>query len=309
MKPKKEDSVIALFVADLHLSLTPPPFRSNEPDWFKAMARPMEGLKALQEEHNGCPIFCAGDIFDKWYGSKDKGAPALINFAMENLPYMHCIPGQHDMPDHDLGQIERSAYWTLAKAARIHDLSSTIEYYEDGLMVYPFCYGKKVTPFKGNRRVHPIALIHEYNWAPGHKHIEAPNRQEVTHHRKEFEGYDIVVSGDNHSPFDVQIGKIQFWNCGTFLRRKSDESDYRPQIGMLMSDGRIVPHYLDTTQDKYLETADETEPPEDMDLSGLMETLGKLGECALDFSEAIKHQLAWKPVNKRVKTLIHRAME
>jgi hypothetical protein len=121
----------------------------------------------------------------------------------------------------------------------------------------------------------------------------------------------LVVSGDNHSPFNVQIGKTQFWNCGTFMRRKSDERDYQPQIGMLMSDGSMKAHYLDTSQDKCLDVAEakELEKVPDMDLSDLIEGLGQLGECALDFGEAMKQQLARNPANKRVRLILWKAME
>src|SRR4030042_1550393 len=100
---KKDDKVIALFCSDLHLSLTPPVFRSNEPDWLTAQQRPLDELRALQSKHQ-CPIFCAGDLFDKWYGGPKEHACELVNWAIKHMPYMHCIPGQHDLPEHDLTQ-------------------------------------------------------------------------------------------------------------------------------------------------------------------------------------------------------------
>lgn len=308
MKPKKQDEVIALFCSDLHLSLTPPIFRSNEPDWLAAQQRPLDELTALQEKHD-CPIFCAGDIFDKW------NSPAeLINFAMGHLPYMHCIPGQHDLPEHDLGQIERSAYWTLVKASIIHDMSETVVYHEEGLMIYPFCYGKKITLFKGNKKIKPIAIIHEYNWVPGHVYQEevAAKSQHVDSGRREFEGYDIVVSGDNHSAFSVLLGKTQFVNCGTFMQRKSDEWTYAPSVWMLLADGQMVQHPLMTSYDKHLDItkAERLERDnEDIDLSSLIDGLGKLGKCTLDFADAVKHHLAKYPVDKRVERRIFKAME
>jgi predicted phosphodiesterase len=305
---KKDTDVLALFVADLHFSLTPPVFRSNELDWLATQKRSLDELKALQEKHNGAPIFCAGDIFDRW------NSPAeLINWAMEHLPYMHCIPGQHDLPEHDLSQIERSAYWTLQKASVIHHMFQAANHFQDGnLCVWSFPFGKKVhpCPMKNPNQI-KIALIHEYNWAPGHKHPEAPNWQEVTQSRKEFAGYDLVVSGDNHSPFRYVMGNTQFVNCGTFMRRKSDERHYAPSVWMLLSDGSVKQHAIMTSDDKYLDVteAEELEKASDMDLSNLIEGLGQLGECALDFGEAMKQQLARNPTNKRVRSILWKAME
>jgi predicted phosphodiesterase len=323
MKTNTPSKVLALFVADLHLSLTPPPFRSAESDWLAAQQRPLDELTSLQEKHNGAPIFCAGDIFDKWYVTHDKsrGASELINWAMEHLPYMHCIPGQHDLPEHDLEQIERSAYWTLVKASVINNLprvNGFTSHQWPGLVLHSFPFGTKVTSRENlTGRDIRIALIHEYNWIDGHIYnVQSSERlalggKHVNKDRKEFDGYDLVVSGDNHNPFHCVIGKTQFWNCGTFMRRKSDERDYRPQIGMLMSDGSMKAHYLDTSQDKCLDVAEaeELEKIPDMDLSDLIEGLGQLGECALDFGDAMKRQLARNPANKRVRSILWKAIE
>jgi hypothetical protein len=228
MKIKNNRDVIALFVADLHLSLTPPPFRSAEPDWIKAQQRPLDELRALQLKHD-CPVFYEGDIFDRW-----NSVPELINWAIAHLPHGYAIPGQHDLPEHDLEQIERSAYWTLVKANVIHNMQQgdpghDIFIHNKEVVFHPFPFGVKIKKPKSSSHF-SIALIHEYNWVSFHVYDNKGTTtelqsQHVNSSRKEFKGYDLVVSGDNHSPFNVQIGKTQFWNCGTFMRRKSDERD------------------------------------------------------------------------------------
>ena len=112
--------VIALLVGDIHLSAKAPLCRAKEPDWFEAMARPLMELVDLQKqigkESDGIPpILCAGDVFDRW-----NSPPELINFALEYLPpQMYSIPGQHDLPNHNYNEIDRSAYWTLVAANKI----------------------------------------------------------------------------------------------------------------------------------------------------------------------------------------------
>ena len=107
MRSKNTENIIAIFAADLHLSLKAPIWRSTEQDWFEAMLRPLVELRTLATLHN-CPIVYAGDIFDKW-----NSPPELINFAIEHLPKGHAIPGQHDLPLHNYEDIRKSAYWTL----------------------------------------------------------------------------------------------------------------------------------------------------------------------------------------------------
>jgi hypothetical protein len=305
---KDNSKVLALFVADLHLSLTPPPYRSTEPDWFAAMARPLDELTQLQEKYS-CPIFCAGDIFDRW------NAPAeLINWAMTHLPYVHCIPGQHDLPEHDLGQIERSAYWTLVKASVIRHLGSesiATCFNMDGIVVHSYPYGVKISSrHKLKSKWIQIALIHQYNWVPNAVYKQdAPKDQHVDSSRKEFEGYDLIVAGDNHIPFDVMMGETRFVNCGGFMIRKSDDC-WQPRIWKLIADGRMEPHPLGTSKDKYLDTEDVKrmeEQPEDFDLSELFDSLGKLGTDLIDVRQAFLRAFRGEP-NRRTKMLL-KAME
>jgi len=79
---QSESKVIAIICSDLHLSLKPPVFRSDEPDWFAAMQRPLDEIRRLQK-HYGCDVLCCGDVFNDWNSSAE-----LINWAVERLPKM-----------------------------------------------------------------------------------------------------------------------------------------------------------------------------------------------------------------------------
>ena len=116
MRP--EDEVIAIVCSDIHLSHKPPLARSGEPDWYVAMARPLNELRGLHSDY-GVPVVIAGDIFDRW-----NSPPELIRFALDNLPKgAWVIPGQHDLPYHDYGALNRSALGVLIKADWVPNLS------------------------------------------------------------------------------------------------------------------------------------------------------------------------------------------
>jgi hypothetical protein len=306
---QKNERIIALFCADMHWSLNPPVWRTAEPNWLEAQLRPLEELKKLQDKHN-CPIFCAGDLFDKW------NSPAeLINWAMEYSPYMHAIPGQHDLPEHNINEIGRSAYWTLVKASVIHDIKPNdpdIGAFVDDreLIVNAFPYGKRIQPIKNGKLPHfNVAMIHEYNWIKGHGYPNALLSCWVSAHRACIRGYNLIVSGDNHSPFYTQVQNTLWWNCGAFIRRKSDEKDYKPRIGMLTESGKMVPHYLDTSQDKYVETADVKDGKSGFQIDELMAQLGNLGEACFDFRAAVEQYMRANDTDARTKTILLKAME
>ncbi len=295
---------IAIFCSDLHLSLKPPIFRSNEPDWFAAMQRPLDQIRELQDEHQ-CPIFCAGDIFDKW-----NSPPELINFAMKHLPSMYCIPGQHDLPEHDLNQIKRSAYWTLVASGHICNLSSYAVQdidWRDDFLIHAFPYGTKITPYKDKKKVLQIALIHQYNWTDNHSYPDAPKDRKVLN-RKEFQGYDLVFSGDNHIPFTVKNEENTFINCGALMVRKSD--DWRaPSVWLLHEDGNVERIFLHVKKDIYLEVEPSVKQAEDLDIDELLEELNKLDEVKSDFREAVYRYLKKNGADEAVKKILIRALD
>ena len=235
--------VVGILCADIHLCGKPPIARSGEPDWYKAMVRPLREVKALAETHHA-PVLCAGDVFDHW-----RSEPELINFALNELPEMWAIPGQHDLPQHSMELIHRSAFQTLVQAGVIHIPDPAGTEISDDVVVYPFPWGVPLTFPHRNSSVGKldVALLHEYVWTPGTEFGggAAPKSGEVSSLMIRAKGFDVVVSGDNHIPFDVVEAGTLIWNCGGFMRRKITEVNATPRVGLLHADGTVTPHYLD----------------------------------------------------------------
>ena len=295
--------IIAIFCSDLHLSIKPPLWRSNEPDWFAAMERPLKELVNLQKKYE-CPVYCAGDIFDKW-----NSPPELINFALDCLPNMIAVPGQHDLPNHNQKEIEKSAFWTLVKAKKITYIqkpcfvSSKLHF-----NIIPFPYGKPITPIKRSREAITIAIAHQYVWTNNYSYESAPIDLHIQHLKKQLTGYDLVIFGDNHKGFLTRLGKTIIFNCGGFMRRKSDEVNYTPMVGLLSIKDGIIPRTLDTSLDKYLEIQKGKIETESLYMEDFFKELEKLGDTPLDFTETMKQYLNKKHVNKKVQLIITQAM-
>jgi len=294
--------VLAIFVSDLHLSHTPPIWRSCESDWYTVQERALKELRAIKDVHS-CPIFCAGDVFDKW-----NSPPELINFALQHLPQMYAIPGQHDLPNHNLKEMHRSAYWTLVKAGKIVHLEGDAGVNGRQFTVHGFAFGRKIKKRKTSTKNH-IALIHQYNWVPKASYEKAPKKQRVTKKRKEFGGYDIVLCGDNHIAFEKMLGKTLFWNCGGFMRRHSDEIKYRPRVGLLMEDGTMKNHRLKSYRsDKHISVDPKSDKQADMDLTELGNELLKLNDARFDFQVAVNRYMQKYNVRREVMEIIMKSI-
>jgi len=310
--------LIGILVADIHLSVNPPLWRSAEPDWFAAMDRPLSTIRHLQQE-NDCYVFCAGDLFDLWYGADGKRAAELVNFAMKKIPKKFVsIPGQHDMPLHNYKDIEKSVYWTLVQAGSILNVPPKEPIYLSDINteVYAFPYGTKVVPLnldKHDEDRNHIALIHEYLWKGQARFEGAPASALLTPMKAcQYNGYDLVVVGDNHIGFMAHRSSTTYttiFNCGSLIRRKLDERYYRPQIGLLYEDGSVKPYDLSTGKDKYIEVQSKKAREVLFNMKGFIEELERLGRTDLDFRDAVKQFLKKEKVKRSIRNIILEAME
>ena len=311
--PKTHDNAKLILCSDIHLSDRPPIFRSAEPDWFEAMARP---LRQLREEADllNVPIACCGDIFDKWNPS-----PALINFAIEELPTMYAVPGQHDLPHHRLEDIKSSAYWTLVETGNIINLEYGKPVEVNDCFLYGFPWGSELKPCENdleNLCLH-VAIVHKYIWDRPENSFPGANPMDRTGlHSKgcwqsKLSGHHVMAFGDNHKGFvqNMQAGP-SILNCGGFMRRSKDEIEYTPSIGLVDFGGQIERWALDCSEDKYLKQDPSHEIiDEDLGLPEFIAELKQLGSDELDFKSAVENYCEANNVDDETREIVMGAIE
>lgn len=304
----RQKDVLALCVSCIHLSHNPPVARSTEPIWYEAMARPLKQLQDLKDKYR-CPILCCGDVFDTW-----RTSPELINFALGHLPEMYAVPGNHDLPYHSYAEIHKSPFWTLVQARRIHLLGSRkpVEV-GHGLICYGTPYGFPIQrPKERTSLCLNVGVIHHYIWTRDKGCPGAAVEDRVGKMMKHLKGYDVAVFGDNHQGFVASKSDCPVFNCGAFMRRKMDEINYKPMVGMLLAGGSIEPHYLDVSDDKYInitEAARLVEKASDVDATKLIEELRLGAEKSINFVEAVKRYLIDNGIGRRIKQVVLLALE
>lgn len=314
-EPKNDDYVLAVVCADVHLSEKPPIARSAEPDWYDAMCRPLRQMVKLCKEYDA-PLVIAGDVFDKW------NSPArLINFALHELQgvRVYAIPGQHDLENHSLELINRSAYWTLVESAVVQHIGPGVIVELPGaipLRLHGFAW--KV-PLKPNKKRHPlaveVAVMHRYVWRKDRGHAKATAESHADNLAKDLRGYDICITGDNHSPFNCKVGDCILYNCGGLMRRTKAEIDHTPSVGLIRHNkerGAYVERVLlDCSTDKFLHLPESVTKSDGSSLNAgeFLEELGGLVDAAIDFRSAVLRCLEEKGVDQQTREVILRAME
>ena len=308
--PKK---AIAILCSDLHISAKRPVYRSTEDDWWEAQARPLRHLKAWKEKYN-CPVLCAGDVFDRWNAS-----PEAINFSIEHLPHMIAIPGQHDLPHHNIAELPKSAFWTLVCTNRIQfgTSSSSLLYYDINIEVHGFPYGTPLPPADTitNTDKIRIALIHEYIWIKDCRYEGAPIENKIQLNTEKYDGWDIIVYGDNHHGFTCtnSMGNTHIVNAGSTIIRKKNERDYQPVVWIACCQEEagitIEPFPLASPMDTFFTGVDTPLDNKDFDMNLFLAQLAALGSTDLDFEESLKNHCKTAVTDDMVRDLIGELLE
>lgn len=301
--------VVALVVSDLHLWHRPPAFRAAEPDWWAAMRRPLDQLRDDSRDPNGdgkaVPVVYAGDLFDRW-----NCPPELVSFAIRNLPWGYAVPGQHDLPWHSYSDVKRSAYWSLVEAGVIENLRPGRPVGVGTVRLHGFPWGVPVAPPGPNGICLEVAVVHAYCWARGCSHPGAREEDNHARWRDRLCGYDVAFFGDNHrgftrGPKPGAEGAVVV-NCGTMMRRKSDEADYAPRFLRLHDDGGVESVGFDVSGD-VCSAVETTKPTSDRVRGGhgdFISGLSCLGAGAVDFRKSVYEYMdahgTAPPVRKRV---------
>ncbi len=301
--------VLAIFCSDLHLSENAPPARSAEPDWLEAQWRTIGQLYSLQGRYE-CPVICAGDVFDRHNPS-----PALINWAIEHLPRMYAIPGQHDLPHHRYQDLQQSAYWTLQLAGILKPMHHADH---DGFRFTGFPWETDVKTPSRKTGIKCVAVSHRFVWTKTTGYPGAPESGTTKSIAKLYKGYDVAVFGDNHQGFRsdmvggpgvcerAECDRRTIFNCGCLIRRKANERAYRPRVGLLLKDGIVVPHYLDLTGDLWADQPDD-EPEMTEMVGALKDFVAELGNTEAgipDFKESMERWVRENDCSDRVRKIL-----
>ena len=233
------------------------------------------------------PFVVAGDLFDKW-----NPPPELIEFAIRQLPKQtYTIPGQHDLPNHNYELRHKSAYGVLAAAGRITDIPSNIPYMINGVIVWacPWEHEIKASARRGGHL--EICVAHQYLWIKQHSYPGA-NPQHNVNQMGRLKRFDASFFGDNHKGFILTRRGTTVMNCGGFMRRKSDEQNYQPCVGLLYEDGSVERWALDTTKDHFVRNAELDKLVPEVDMDEFISEMKRLGDVAIDFPDHIKRYIA-----------------
>jgi DNA repair exonuclease SbcCD nuclease subunit len=216
-------NVSAILVSDTHIRETQPECRLDS--FIDTQTRKLQWLKRLQEKHE-CPILHGGDFFHHW-----KPSPWLLAYIFRNLPNGIVItPGQHDLPAHNMKDIEKSGIQVLADAGKIALLTDSNFHIVNEMAISGFPWGVEldsISPLLD----YSVAIIHYgvYESKPHYPGAENTGGTALSVIKK-MSGFDLILSGDNHLPFELRYKNQLLINPGSFMRTTAAQADHKPSV-------------------------------------------------------------------------------
>lgn len=219
-----------ILCSDIHLRETHPICRTDdfvgETQWNK-----LSYLHNLQQELDAL-VFHGGDLFNKW-----KSSPWLLRQAMIFLPEaFYTVCGQHDLQDNTMDNYKTSSIAALEVAENVNVI--------EGLH-YGQQYDKEYFYFKYRSGYRSILILHKFVWDGDN--IPWPGCNELTADEvlDMFPDADLILTGDNHTPFVHERDGRLLVNPGSFTRQAADYKFHKPRVYLWNAETNTVkPHYI-----------------------------------------------------------------
>jgi hypothetical protein len=244
-----DDRADAVLTADNHIWLRVPKCR-GEDEYIPAMFKKLDFICNLQKAHGNIPVLSAGDVTGEWY--VNKGDQWFLTEIIKRMDNWIAVPGQHDLPQHSLELYPKSLLATLEEAGCIEVMKEPWQQTLEGINIAGIPWGVDISKgWDAYPTDNPkILLIHRMTYlthAPPYPGVEKSGGGTAVALMKKMEGFDLIVTGDNHETFlidesghalmfqDAPEGrkhssKKLLVNPGSMMRTTTTQEDHEPCV-------------------------------------------------------------------------------
>jgi len=304
----------AILCADIHIRADVPKARTD--DFHGSMWNKLGEILQLAHNNGDCPILVAGDL-----GEKAEWPDWLeARFIVERMKYPNVeilvVPGQHDLPQHNIELLDRSALGVLDSAGMIDVLIDEWSSFDRGkiqICVQPLPYGQEMVNWPIENKpsnVFNIAMIHQLIIEGNTADWKGQSASPALDLLKKFSEYDLILSGDNHKPFVVEYEGRLLVNPGSMMRSTADQISHRPRVYLWWAEtNECSVHYLPIKRGvlsrEHLEQAEDKTAR----MEAFVRSVKNREELKLSFEKNMEIHLADNPALKPVEQKIWASME
>lgn len=283
----------AILTSDWHLREDKPVCRTDD---FWETQLDKVGQVAYLQNHYGCPVLHAGDLFHHW-----KPSPFLLSWCMTQLPNeFYTIYGQHDLPQHNYELKVKSGIHTLSTANKVRVFSGGH---------YGQSIGKSWS-IKGRE----VGMLHKFVWDG--KTLPWPGCEESTANMvlRDNPEFDLIVTGDHHKPFTHmrarKYGHQLLVNPGCLTRQAADYADHKPRVYFYYAETNTVePYYLYMDENAVTRVHLEKREERDKRIEAFIDRLSHDWETDLSFEENLRRFFSSNKVRKDVRQLVYKSID
>lgn len=293
----------AILASDLHLMSKTPECRTD--DFIATQKEKWNFIKDTIDKYQ-VPFLIGGDVFDT-----PNPQHWLLSWWLSLGINITTVAGQHDLPAHNINNIDKSGLKVLEAAGRANILGGDKEYEFNDCIVHGFNWNETPKPIKNKKEGKTyIALIHYMVYE---KEPPFPGAENVGGNAKKLmrmlRGYDLILSGDNHVPFTVKTDNQLLVNPGSIMRTTSKQIDHLPALYMYFSgSNEVVPVYLPIKKENVSREHLMASEREEAKINAFVERLSDDFEISLSFRKNIEEYTAKNNIRPNVKNIIQESL-
>jgi DNA repair exonuclease SbcCD nuclease subunit len=301
--------VAYIVTSDWHLRSTRPRCRLDN-DWLETQKTALAHVAAYAEQYKA-DVIVLGDIFHSTNETTNEVIGLVQEFALmlkEGALGLYILAGNHDLPQHNLDNIHRSAFQILLNSKNIFHLDRLkLNDGRHSLKVSAVNFGA-VDLLDADIVFKHILCFPENEKIPPSDKIVKPSELFA-----QFENAKYIFTGDYHRQFVYNKAKTKkLLNPGCLLKQAVDMIDYEPSVFLIdFEDGELtykicpIPDNEKLVTDEYL----ETEKERNSRIEAFIERIKENEAVTFDFIENVHNLMRNNKFDNELKNVILGLME
>jgi len=298
----------AIILSDTHIpkSINYSPVCRTDNYW-ETFCNKILFIKRLQKKYNNIPILNGGDLCDRV-----RLDPEVEAWCIENLPPQITVPGNHEIPSHNLNYLANSSLTVLEKAGKVRVIKDWKDsYHLNSIEIIGYPYGQEIQEIKRKKyasTVIVIAHLQVYKNSPDSNSIKYTKAIDLL---EKLPFANLIVTGHNHDSFIVEYKGRKLINPGSMMRISSDQIEYQPKVFLWYSKNNSIKsidikNKKDVISDNHILNKKEKESQ----FESLIENLSSSKRRDIRYEKNLEAYFEENPVKRKsVKILCFEAME
>jgi len=300
-----------IITADWHLRSQRPRCRLDD-NWLETQWNALGQIIDYANEYEA-DVIVIGDIFHSTNETTNEVIGLVQEVALHLERFgksLYILAGNHDLPQHNLDNINRSAFQILLNSKNINHLDQLDIWRSDE------CNKMKISASNfGAADILNTEIVFKHILCFPENERIPPNDKIVKPSElfAQFENAKYIFTGDYHRQFVYTKGKKKkLINPGCLLRQAADMMDYEPSVTLIsFEDGELEYQILQIPDDERMVTDEylEKEEMRNSRIEAFIERIKENEQVTFDFIENVHNLIKSNNINPEIKNTILELME